>query len=547
MRGLVLLLAFAWSERRSDHPLLAVKLRRDPIFVAGCVALGLAYFALMGALQLLAPELQGRRGYGPLEAGLALLPMATILVGFAAKKLIGLVGIRVCVVGGFAIVGGGLWIAHEVVDQGYWPLAGALAVVGVGLGAALAAAMTAVLGRLDPERAGVGAGAQQSARIVFGATGVAVLGSVAWTVFSSRIADPLARLGLPQGMSERAEGDLVGALSVAGDLARTDPSAARQLATAAGTAWQSGLQFGLVVAVCAALLGAVAAFWLPGRDAAAAGTKPPGPVKAVLAADGSAVEVDGAQYPVAMMDAKGETRGPTVLIVPGLFTRLNHSRRLALRASQYGRRVVVIELWSGLSLRRGEPISDRTTAVIRGIAGVVVRPGERYEIWGHSAAATAALRIGADGGEQPPDRAVVLAMPGLDTSRLALVFAPLFRKLPPAPGRAVRSAFRHAPGARCRAGARCSRLAALGGPHPRPGIVEGAADRRSCVRGALRAAGARGAFAHRSVLRPRLALTPDERRHDHKRGYQDDRPAGRSQRASERPAPTVDALLKALD
>jgi Na+/melibiose symporter-like transporter len=74
--GLVLLALFIWLQRRSAHPALDVTLFRNPAFSAAAAALGLNFFALMGATFYLVYYLQGVLAYGPLASGAALIPMA---------------------------------------------------------------------------------------------------------------------------------------------------------------------------------------------------------------------------------------------------------------------------------------------------------------------------------------------------------------------------------------------------------------------------------------------------------------------------------------
>ena len=74
--GLLLLALFVWLQRRSTHPALDVSLFRNPAFSAAAGALGLNFFALLGATFYLVYYLQGVRGYTPLQSGAALIPVA---------------------------------------------------------------------------------------------------------------------------------------------------------------------------------------------------------------------------------------------------------------------------------------------------------------------------------------------------------------------------------------------------------------------------------------------------------------------------------------
>ena len=85
--GLVLLALFVWLQRRSTHPALDVSLFRNPAFSAAAGALGLNFFALLGATFYLVYYLQGVRGYTPLQSGAALIPVALGMARHGAAQL----------------------------------------------------------------------------------------------------------------------------------------------------------------------------------------------------------------------------------------------------------------------------------------------------------------------------------------------------------------------------------------------------------------------------------------------------------------------------
>ena len=75
--GLVLLALFVWLQRRSTPPRAGRQsLFRNPAFSAAAGALGLNFFALLGATFYLVYYLQGVLGYSPLQSGAALIPVA---------------------------------------------------------------------------------------------------------------------------------------------------------------------------------------------------------------------------------------------------------------------------------------------------------------------------------------------------------------------------------------------------------------------------------------------------------------------------------------
>jgi hypothetical protein len=72
----VLLAAFIVRERRAAHPMLDVRLFRNPRFSAASGAVTVSFFTLFGFIFLMTQYFQFVRGYGPLSAGVHLLPVA---------------------------------------------------------------------------------------------------------------------------------------------------------------------------------------------------------------------------------------------------------------------------------------------------------------------------------------------------------------------------------------------------------------------------------------------------------------------------------------
>ncbi len=81
--SIVLFVAFVVHERRVPAPLLDVRLFTNGRFSAASLAVTLAFFALFGFIFLITQYFQVLRGYGPLETGIRLLPVA-LSTGVAA-------------------------------------------------------------------------------------------------------------------------------------------------------------------------------------------------------------------------------------------------------------------------------------------------------------------------------------------------------------------------------------------------------------------------------------------------------------------------------
>jgi MFS family permease len=130
--------------------------------------------------------LQQALGYSALRAGLAMLPLAVILIigGLASRQFIPVVGRRsLLVAGGFITAAGLTWLAATPTHSAYLThILGPALVCGVGLSLMLLPVTLAANSGVGPRDAGAAAGLLNTARQLGGAVGLAVLTTVAATV-----------------------------------------------------------------------------------------------------------------------------------------------------------------------------------------------------------------------------------------------------------------------------------------------------------------------------------------------------------------------------
>jgi hypothetical protein len=126
----------------------------------------------------------------------------------------------------------------------------------------MAPATESVMGSLPRAKAGVGSAVNDTTRQVGGALGVAIIGSLVASVYSSRVADLGARFGLSGSALAEARGSLGAALEQSGSLDTGGAAFAR----GASDAFVRGLSEGLRVASLIVLFAAVVAYrFLPAR------------------------------------------------------------------------------------------------------------------------------------------------------------------------------------------------------------------------------------------------------------------------------------------
>jgi EmrB/QacA subfamily drug resistance transporter len=184
----------AWQRRlgaRGGQPILDVSLFRVGSYVAGIAAAAafLAYFAsFMFTLTLL---LQDGFGLSALHAGLAFAPMGVLFstTALAGSRLVDRYGLRVVVLGAMLTVVSLLLLALRLyvadADAGLAWIIVLIALAGTGNGLVIPHLIGVALVRVRPHQAGVGSGILTTAQQFAGSAGIAVIGTVFFTVASA--------------------------------------------------------------------------------------------------------------------------------------------------------------------------------------------------------------------------------------------------------------------------------------------------------------------------------------------------------------------------
>jgi EmrB/QacA subfamily drug resistance transporter len=180
--GLVLVVAFIAWELRAAEPMLPMRFFRSRAFSAGNAAIFLTFASLFGAVFFFAQMLQTALGYGPLDAGLRLMPFTVTFITVApvVGALVERFGERPFMVGGLTLQALGIgWIAL-IADSGlsYSEFLVPSVVAGVGVSMAIPAAQNSVVGSFSLEEVGKAAGANSMMRELGGVFGIAVAAAV---------------------------------------------------------------------------------------------------------------------------------------------------------------------------------------------------------------------------------------------------------------------------------------------------------------------------------------------------------------------------------
>jgi MFS family permease len=176
--GVAFAVSFVLIELRVREPMLPMALFRSRSFAAGNAAMFFLWGSGLGGLFFVAQFLQNGLGYGPLGAGLRLMPWGavTIVVPALAGRLINRYGERPFIVGGLALHAVAFaWVALEArAGLPYWELVPPLVLSGAGFAMASPATQSAVLTSVAVEHVGRASGALSMIRQLGGAFGVAV-------------------------------------------------------------------------------------------------------------------------------------------------------------------------------------------------------------------------------------------------------------------------------------------------------------------------------------------------------------------------------------
>jgi EmrB/QacA subfamily drug resistance transporter len=210
--GVVLLAAFVLVERRRREPMLDFSLFRVPTFSGAQLVAFAISSAMFAQFLYLTLYLQNVLGYSPVQAGLRFLPLSlpSFFVAPLAGRLSSRVPVRLLIGVGLGLVGLALVLMHGLTPSSSWThlLAGFL-IAGVGIGLVNAPLASTAVSVVEPRRAGMASGVNNTFRQVGIAAGIAGLGAI----FQDTIQSHLHGAGSASAVAS-------GAIKQGGDVAR---------------------------------------------------------------------------------------------------------------------------------------------------------------------------------------------------------------------------------------------------------------------------------------------------------------------------------------
>lgn len=217
--GVVAVILFILQELRHPEPIIPLSMFRDPVIR---VTSGIGFvvgFALFGAIVYLSIYMQVVRGSSPTSAGLQLLPLMIGLLTtsiFSGRMVTRTGKYRVFPIVGTAISTIGLLMLTQLgVGTGFWYLAVATFVLGIGLGCVMQVLLIAVQNSIDPRQVGSATSVFTFFRSIGGSFGTALLGAI-WTA-QLAVQLGLAAETLPPAVAAKLQG---GGTDVTSSMAR---------------------------------------------------------------------------------------------------------------------------------------------------------------------------------------------------------------------------------------------------------------------------------------------------------------------------------------
>lgn len=263
--GLAALVVFAIWELRTKSPMLEVRLFKSATFTVSSVGIMLVFLTMFGFFFVVSQLFQLVLGYGPFESGLRMLPILPFMILFTPLSAVAVakIGVRKVVVPGMLLTALGIAILSQLhADSSYAHVLLGMAIMAMGMAFTMTPMTTLIMASVPPEHAGMGSAMNDTTRELGTTLGVAILGSILSSGYSSKFGNAAA--GLSDAARNAAESSLAGARVVSSQIGGTEGDA---LWITARDAWVHGLELSLLVGAAIILVAAVFTwFMLPDQQ-----------------------------------------------------------------------------------------------------------------------------------------------------------------------------------------------------------------------------------------------------------------------------------------
>jgi EmrB/QacA subfamily drug resistance transporter len=187
--AVVLLVSFVFIESRSKHALMPLRIFRDRNRSGANLIMLCIGTAMFGMFFFLTIFVQTVWGYSAIKTGVAYLPMvATImLMAGVSSQLVGRIGARPLLIVGSSVGAGGMFWLSRITEHSTYTtgLLGPMIVTAAGLGMLFMPVTLVALSKVGDRDAGLASSLVNTGQQVGGSIGLAILGTVAWTVVAT--------------------------------------------------------------------------------------------------------------------------------------------------------------------------------------------------------------------------------------------------------------------------------------------------------------------------------------------------------------------------
>jgi EmrB/QacA subfamily drug resistance transporter len=260
--ALVVLAIFVAWELRVEEPMVDMHYFRNAAFSTGTGGMILVFVAMYGVMFLITQYFQLVLNYTALSAALRLMPIALIMLIVApmTPMLCERFGAHRVVTFGMLCIGGSLLMfAALTTHTPYSYVVVCVIPLTTGIALSMSPMTASIMGAVPPRRAGAGSAMNDASRELGAALGIAILGSVAASRYSSSISHFVS--GLTAHDQSQARSSIAGALQVANKL---HGAAGTALTNGAHSAFVGGLHFAVIVGAMLAFVAAAIVYrYLP--------------------------------------------------------------------------------------------------------------------------------------------------------------------------------------------------------------------------------------------------------------------------------------------
>jgi EmrB/QacA subfamily drug resistance transporter len=182
--SLLLLAAFLWLESRLENPIMPLRILRLRALMGSSLVRGLLITGMFSAFFLGSLYLERVLGYDAISTGLAFLPLtaaiAVMSMGVSSKIVERVGGVNTLAGGLVGIIAGLVLLSTQGVHADYFPgLFFAFLLLGLGAGASFLPLLTIGMSDAPKEDAGLASGIVNVSVQLFGAIGLATMGTIA--------------------------------------------------------------------------------------------------------------------------------------------------------------------------------------------------------------------------------------------------------------------------------------------------------------------------------------------------------------------------------